>query len=274
VDGHPPRTRSRLTRGPWAGVWAQVSAEVSAAAAFLTRLTRTVPADRTTTGAAAFGVIGALVGVAAGGILLVVAPVAPLAAGLLAVAVLAAVSGALHVDGLADTADALGVGDPTRADTARRDPGIGAAGGAAIVVVVGLDAALLAALITTGGAGLAALACIVATAGSRALAPALLVIARERIAPAGSAAWFAAHTTPAAASIALATAAVVALIGEFVVDSVALPVGLVAGVACSWVAAEWLIRRRGALDGDGIGAIVEIAFAAILLAVTLAAGVT
>jgi len=264
VDADKPRTRTRLTGGPWA--------ELSAAAGFLTRLPLAGASAReaTTTGAAAFGLIGAVLGAAAGLILFVVAPVTPLAAGFVAVAVLAAVSGALHLDGLADTADALAVGDPSRAEEARRDPRVGAAGVGAIVVVVGLDAALLAGLVTSHGAALAALACVVATSGSRALAPAVALIARDRVRVGGSAAWFAAHTSPLAASIALMTAAAVAVIAQFVAGSLAPTVGLVVGLAFASVAAEWLIRRRGALDGDGIGAIVEIAFTATLLATAAA----
>jgi adenosylcobinamide-GDP ribazoletransferase len=204
--------------------------------------------------------------------LFIAVPVAPPAAGLLAVAVLAAVSGALHLDGLADTADALAVGDPSRAEEARQDPRVGPAGVVAIVVVIGLDAALLAALVTTRGAGMAALACLVAATGSRALAPAAAVIARDRVRVGGSAAWFAAQTPPAAASTALTTAAAVAVIAQFLAASVALTVGLVVGLVAAYLAAELLIRRRGALDGDGIGAIVELAFVAILLATAVAAG--
>jgi adenosylcobinamide-GDP ribazoletransferase len=265
MDADTPRRRSRLTGGAWA--------QVVAAAGFLTRLPAGSSGKAATTGAAAFGLIGALLGAAAGLVLVAAAPVAPLAAGLLAIALLAAASGALHLDGLADTADALAVGDPARAETARRDPRLGAAGVVAIVVVIGLDAALLAALVTARSAGFAALACIVAATGSRALATALPMIARERIRPASTAAWFAAHTSPGVASTALTTAAAVAVIAQFVAGSAVLPVGLVVGLASSTVAAEWLIRRRGALDGDGIGAIVELAFAAILLATAIASAV-
>lgn len=262
MDAGSPRRRTRLIGAAWA--------EVSAAVGFLTRLPGVSAVDATRTGAAAFGFIGALVGAAAGLVLFVATPVAPLAAGLLAVGVLAASSGALHLDGLADTADALAVGDPARAETARRDPRVGAAGVVAIVVVIGLDAALLAVLATTRGGGFAALACVIAASGSRAIAPALPVIARERVRHGGSAAWFAAHTPPAAASAALTTAAIVAVVAEFVANSVALPIGLVVGIVIASIAAEALIRLRGALDGDGIGAIVEIAFAVILLGTAVA----
>jgi adenosylcobinamide-GDP ribazoletransferase len=263
VDAGIPRKRARLI--------GSARAEVSAAAAFLTRLPGGPPADRTTTGAAAFGLVGAVLGAAAGLVLFVVAPFAPLAAGFLVVAVLAAASGALHLDGLADTADALAVGDPARAEEARRDPRVGPAGVVAIVVVVGLEAALLAVLVTARGAGFAALACLVAATGSRALAPAVAVIAHDRIRVGGSAAWFAAHTPAAAASTALATAAAVAVIAQFVASSVAVTVGVVVGLVAAYLAAELLIRRRGALDGDGIGAIVELAFVATLLATVIAA---
>jgi cobalamin synthase len=48
-------------------------------------------------------------------------------------------------------------------------------------------------------------------------------------------------------------------------------VGVVVGLVAAYLAAELLIRRRGALDGDGIGAIVELAFVATLLATVIAA---
>jgi adenosylcobinamide-GDP ribazoletransferase len=263
VDADIDRTRPSVTGG--------VVAEVSAAAGFLTRLPVARPANRMTSGAAAFGIIGALLGATAAVVLFVVAAVAPLAAGLLAVAVLAAVSGTLHIDGLADTADALAVGDPTRAETARHDPRVGASGVVAIVVVVGLDATLLATLVAARDAAYAALACMVATSGSRALASALPVIAGERVRAGGSAAWFSAYTRPAAGLVALASAASVAVIAQLAAGSGALSLGLVIGLALAFVAAEWLIHQRGALDGDGIGAIVETGFAAILLATIVAA---
>ena len=97
------------------------------------------------------------------------------------------------------------------------------------------------------------------------------MIAGDRIRDGASAAWFAVHTPPTAASVALTTASGVAVIAESIAASVALPVGLVAGIVIAWVAAELVIRLRGALDGDGIGAIIEITFAATLLATAVAA---
>src|SRR5688500_7621088 len=79
--------------------------EFTAALAFLTRVP--VRAVDSRTGAAAFGLIGALMGVAACWPMVVFGPSLALVAAVLCVATLALVSGALHLDGLADTADAL-----------------------------------------------------------------------------------------------------------------------------------------------------------------------
>ncbi|MDQ6793873.1 MAG: adenosylcobinamide-GDP ribazoletransferase, partial [Chloroflexota bacterium] len=137
---------------PVAGAFEQVRA----ATALLTRIH--VRGGRDATGAAAFGLVGAGVGAAGGIAIVIVAGVSPLAAGALAVAVMAILSGGLHLDGLADTADALAVGDPARADIARQDPRVGSAGVVALAVAVVVDAALLASLATTSGALRAGLA--------------------------------------------------------------------------------------------------------------------
>ena len=249
---------------------ARVNGELSAAIALLTRLQVAGP---TTSGAGAFGIVGALLGAAGGVVVLALGHAAPLAAAALGVAVIGVLSGSLHIDGLADTADALSVGDPARADEARRDPRVGAAGIAAIFLAILVDSGLLSALIVTRGPVLAALACVVAAAGSRALAAAAPALARGRVRDAGSGAWFAAHTSAVKGAVAVGSAGLVAIAAGAVMGSAALPLGLLAGLAFATLAAEWLIRRRGALDGDAIGAVVEIAFGAILVGTIVAAGV-
>jgi adenosylcobinamide-GDP ribazoletransferase len=244
--------------------------EVRAATALLTRIP--VRPQRESTGAAAFGLVGAAVGVGGGLAIFLVAGVSPLGAGVLAVAAMAILSGGLHLDGLADTADALAVGDPARAEIARQDPRVGSAGAVSLVAAVVVDAALLASLATTNGPVYAGLACVVAAAGSRALAAAAGVLARSRLGPGGSGARFAALTSPFAAALALASAIGLSAGVAVFIASPAPLIGLLGGLVLAVAAAEWLIRRRGALDGDGIGGIVEIAFAAILLATAIAAG--
>ena len=71
----------------------------------------------------------------------------PLAGGLLALAAAAVITGALHEDGLADCGDALAApGDRARRLEIMRDSRIGAHGGLALIVSVGLRASALAAL--------------------------------------------------------------------------------------------------------------------------------
>ena len=255
-------------------------AEVRAALAFLTRIPaatgartrgartpRDVGIHAATTGAAAFGLVGALVGAAAAAAVVLVGGAAPFPGAVLAVGGVAVLSGGLHLDGLADTADALAVGDPDRAETARRDPRVGAAGAAAIATIVMLDAAVVASLIAGDGAEFAAASCIVAGAGSRAFAALTPLLARGRVRSDGSAAWFARGVTPVATSVALGSALVLGLGFAVVVGNAALVVGLVAALAIAGCIVELLIRLRGALDGDGIGAAVELSFATILLVV-------
>ena len=260
---------------------AALGAEVLAAVSFLSRIpvaarraaAPTAPSQAAGTGAAAFGLVGAVLGAAGGAAVVVLGGVAPLPAGVLAIAAAAALTGALHLDGLADTADALAVADPARAEVARRDPRVGAAGAAAIVTIVLLDASAIASAIGVSGVAFAAAACVVAGAGSRALAACAAPLARGRLNEAGSAAWFADRAGPGSAVVAVGSALLIATLLAIATGQPPLLAGLVAGLAVAAGAAEWLIRARGSLDGYGIGAMVEVSFAAILLATLAAAAI-
>ena len=70
-------------------------------------------------------------------------PSEPLLAAIAAIAVMALASGALHLDGLADTADALLAPDRARAEQARKDPAIGPGGAVALVLVLAAQVAAL-----------------------------------------------------------------------------------------------------------------------------------
>ena len=127
----------------------------------------------------------------------------PVVALLLATAATCLLTGALHEDGLADTADGLGGGATReRALEIMRDSRIGAYGALALGLTLALRVAALAAM----PVGLAAAALVAGHGASR--ASAVLVIATSRYArPDGAGAFTAGGIAPARLGLALATAA-------------------------------------------------------------------
>jgi adenosylcobinamide-GDP ribazoletransferase len=242
-------------------------AELTAATSFLTRIPvrQGRPTDRT--GAAAFGLVGLGLGLVAAVPVAVAGAAHPWLGALLALAALTILDGGLHLDGLSDTADALAA-PAGAADRARTDPRAGSAGVVAVVLVLGLQAGAIAELGLRGGA-LAAAMVVVAVTLSRAAAPVLAVtVGRSVSAGGGLGAWFAERTSRAAAAASAATAIAVAIAA-----SVAAGPMLLLATACGAAAAAILglvvVRLRGQLDGDGYGALVEIALAAVLVSVAV-----
>lgn len=234
------------------------------AVAMLTRLPAgSAPGDRT--GSRWFGLVGALVG--AGGLvpLAVLGTNVPAAAACLALATIAVLSGALHLDGLADTADALVAIGPDSADRARKDPSIGVGGATALVLVLGLDVASLVTLVSAAGPLVAGLACLVGGAASRAVPVIVASIARSHTSVAGLGMAFARQVSSADAAIATLSAIGAASIAAQVGGSPPLLVGCLVGVAAGVALGLGVVRLRGQLDGDGLGAAVELGFAATVL---------
>ena len=99
-------------------------------------------------GRAYFPAVGALLGLLAGVVfVLAAAATTPLVAAVAATAVLAVLTGALHLDGLADAADGLfGGGDVPRRLEVMRDSRVGSFGLVAVVLVLLGDVAALAAM--------------------------------------------------------------------------------------------------------------------------------
>jgi adenosylcobinamide-GDP ribazoletransferase len=105
--------------------------------------TRVEPSDRL--GRAYFPAVGALVGLAAGIVFMVVsAVIGPLMASVATVATGAVITGGLHLDGLADSADGLlGSGNREQRLEIMRDPRLGSFGAIALVLVLLGDVAAL-----------------------------------------------------------------------------------------------------------------------------------
>lgn len=167
-------------------------------------------------------------------------------------------TGAMHLEAVADFADGLAAAhaDPVRYDTARRDPAIGGAGlAAAVAVLLARFAGLM--FWAEHDRTLMALLFIPACArGWAALWPLVLGARGE-----GMAARLARGAD--ARAVALAQGALL-LVGFVLVPKLALA-GIVLGLG--WM---WLLHRttRGA-DGDGLGAGIEVVEAGLLLALTL-----
>ncbi len=166
-------------------------------------------------------------------------------AGFLAIGVGIAVTGGLHEDGLADTADGLGVRDRRRALEAMRDSRTGAFGVVALALTVPMRALALAA------------------AGPVA---ALAAHALSRGAMAGAMAWTPPARPDGLAAEAGPTSAVAALLLASGIGIVlgwpAVPAAALAALAAGW----WTARRFGGHTGDTLGAVQQATELAVLLA--------
>ena len=232
------------------------------AVAFLTR----VPVGRlalldekdVARGAPLFPLVGAAVGAAAGLLADLLVPGLPgLVAGALGVALAALLTGALHLDALADTADALGGSTRERSLEIMRDHAVGAFGAVALVLVCVVDAAALGALAVRDEAWLAAL---VAGALGRA---AILPLARGLP-----------YARPGAGQGRALEAMGWGAVGVGLVLAAGLSIaggraGLVAlGVAAGLTAvlALWFHRWLGGVTGDALGATAKLCETAALVA--------
>jgi adenosylcobinamide-GDP ribazoletransferase len=241
-------------------------ADLLAAAAFLTRLPVSAAGEVDRAGMARaalwFPVVGAAVGALAGGVRLALDTVIPAGpATVLALVVAAAVTGALHEDALADTADALGahVSRERRLEILR-DPRVGAFGALALALAVVLAVVTLAPL--DGGQAMRALVAAHLLARWATLPQALL------LAPArgdGLGAGLRPGWVGVTALTVVCAAATLAVAGP---GPGAVALATAAVVTVAWLA---LVRRAfGGQTGDTLGAgakLVELAVPVALLAV-------
>ncbi|MGD0436631.1 MAG: adenosylcobinamide-GDP ribazoletransferase [Bryobacteraceae bacterium] len=122
-----------------------------AAVSFLTRIPVgiTFDADDVAGSARWFPIVGALIGgFSVAGLLVFKRIFPPIITGALIVAIGALITGALHLDGLADTADGLGAGrTPEDALRIMRDHAVGSYGAVALILAVVLKVAAIAAMV-------------------------------------------------------------------------------------------------------------------------------
>ncbi|MBP0614386.1 adenosylcobinamide-GDP ribazoletransferase [Jiella sp. KSK16Y-1] len=217
----------------------------------------------------AFPIVG-LIAAAPAAILLLVLPelgLSPLVAGIVALAALAAMTGALHEDGLADVADGLFGHQPReRALEIMHDSRVGSYGAIALALSLGLRAALLAEL-----------------CASRPLTAAFAVLAASAFSRGAMAAFWA--LTPSALDTGLAARVGqpsngkgLAAIGLGAAIGIVLTVPLVGpiSVLAAAIAAvaltlfrRFILRRIGGQTGDCLGAAQQLCEIAVLMGLAM-----
>lgn len=186
----------------------------------------------------------------------------PAAIGLLAVAVLVLGTRALHVDGLADTADGLTASyDRERSLAVMRTGDVGPAGVAAVVIVLGLQTA-----------GFAALADAPLIAGafvglSRGVVPLCCMSGIPAARPDGLGSPFAASLPREIALLAWIATASVGIALAVVLDASWLRAIAAFAIVTVVVAllARRAIRRLGGITGDIFGAAIELSLAVLVV---------
>ncbi|MCX6397723.1 MAG: adenosylcobinamide-GDP ribazoletransferase [Propionibacteriales bacterium] len=186
----------------------------------------------------------------------------PMLAAALAVAVGAAVTGALHLDGLADCADGFGARTPEDRLRVMRDHTNGTYGGTALVLDLLIRVGVLAAL---AGTREALVFSVVAGALSRTAGPLLAVALPYAQDRPGAGEALSSHPSQPRAAAALVVGGSIAF-ACIAPDSAAYAAALVAAAVVTTLVG-WTSRRRlGGVTGDVMGAASELVELAVLVA--------
>lgn len=229
---------------------------------FLTRIPtgriRDLASDDLSRAAWAFPLVGLVVGVIAGGALYLSAEtdVSPIVCALIALAVQAAVTGALHEDGLADLADGLGGHDKAKILAIMRDSRIGTYGVLALIFSVGLRATMIAGI---PGPGVAFAVLLAAAAFSRGALP--LVMNLMPAARADGLAQAAGRPERRIAMLAMGIGTLTLF--TLLPFSVALAAVVIGGVLAAGII-FWAHQRLGGQTGDVLGALQQVLEIAVL----------
>lgn len=225
-------------------------------------------------GAAAFGLIGAAIGGLGAVPLVLLAGFAgePWLGAIAAIALMTLTTGALHLDGLADTADALLAPDPDAAERARKDPALGPGGAIALIVALGAEVAALA---SVGGSapGIAGASLVAIAAASRVVPLVATRLTRPSAEGTGLGRWFSDRISTADVVVALGSAVLIvagmslaASLADGAPAGTALAAGTGIGALLGLGATAAIASMRGGLDGDGMGASIELSTALGLVA--------
>lgn len=233
-------------------------AELRGAAVSLTFLTRLpiglalpLDGDDLARSAPYFPVVGAAVGGVIAGVAVGVSRGAgPLLAAVVAVACGAALTGALHLDGVADTFDALGTRTREAALRVMREPTIGSFGATALFLDLALWTALLATLVGRPSF----VADVVVVAAWARLGPVLLLAAVPYVRPEGGLGSALSRGSRARAAVAVAVAVV---IGVVVLGPASLVIASVMVLTVAVLAASFR-RWLGGVTGDSLGCSIEV----------------
>lgn len=174
-----------------------------------------------------------------------------------------ALTGAMHLDGLADSCDAWvgGQGDAARTLAIMKDPRSGPMGVTAVVLVLLVKFAALSTLINTE---VSTAALLLTPVVGRGVLPALF-LCTPYVRRDGLGAPLAAHAPTKATVVGL----VIASLLTAVVGGASGVWAVLTGLAVLWLARRAMLRRVGGTTGDTAGALVELTEVSVLVVVAL-----
>jgi adenosylcobinamide-GDP ribazoletransferase len=192
----------------------------------------------------------------------------PLLAAALTIGLLALLTRAMHLDGLADTADGLGSRRPTEAALAiMRKGDVGPFGVVALVLTLLVQVAALASLVVQGRAGFGLVLALVV---SRLVLPFGCSRGVPAARPDGLGQVVAGSVGRARLATTTALSVVVlALVGWASGSGPGTAVAGLVGLAAGVLACGWCVHRLGGITGDVLGACVEVGFTVVLVVLVL-----